>query len=201
MRIAPLTATPGQNELSKSGRLRSSAEPDSIEAASGQEADSCIMCIAPLTATPGQIACKAALPCCKVSACEPCTSKWLSVCIRNGMHPTCPGGTCGILPESFLQNSDLITQQDRSKYFKLTPQAERTQNAAPEPFFQRMSNRMWLLWYTTPCPFCGVIIQKAGGCNSMSCSQCRGKFCFRCGKGKAPPPPPPPRARRHAALR
>lgn len=85
----------------------------------------------------------------------------LSVCIRNGMHPTCPGpplcatrmvyeadtdvalpgGTCGILPESFLQNSDLITQQDRSKYFKLTPQAERTQNAAPEPFFQRMSNR------------------------------------------------------------
>eukprot|EP00961_Rhodomonas_salina_P219847 2971604-Rhodomonas_salina.2 len=76
MRIAPLTATPGQNELSKSGRLRSSAEPDSIEAASGQEADSCIMCIAPLTATPGQIACKAALPCCKVSACEPCTSKW-----------------------------------------------------------------------------------------------------------------------------
>ncbi|CAM9970024.1 unnamed protein product, partial [Phaeothamnion confervicola] len=30
------------------------------------------------------------------------------------------------------------------------------------------------------CPSCSVWIEKDGGCSHMSCSACRGEFCWRC---------------------
>lgn len=30
------------------------------------------------------------------------------------------------------------------------------------------------------CPFCRVAIQKDGGCNHMTCTQCHGEFCWVC---------------------
>lgn len=35
--------------------------------------------------------------------------------------------------------------------------------------------------YTKPCSRCGSRIQKAGGCNYVTCSACRGDICWRCG--------------------
>jgi hypothetical protein len=33
---------------------------------------------------------------------------------------------------------------------------------------------------TTPCPKCKVRIEKDGGCDHMTCSQCSFQFCFQC---------------------
>lgn len=38
----------------------------------------------------------------------------------------------------------------------------------------------WLVANTKPCPKCNRQIEKNGGCNHMSCSQCRYEFCWVC---------------------
>jgi len=38
----------------------------------------------------------------------------------------------------------------------------------------------WKIAKTTPCPSCGVPIQKNGGCPSMQCSHCHTRFCWTC---------------------
>mmetsp|Transcript_20354 Transcript_20354/g.30106 ORF Transcript_20354/g.30106 Transcript_20354/m.30106 type:complete len:383 (-) Transcript_20354:288-1436(-) len=35
---------------------------------------------------------------------------------------------------------------------------------------------------TKPCPNCGSLIEKAGGCNQMKCTTCKIYFCWLCGK-------------------
>jgi len=32
------------------------------------------------------------------------------------------------------------------------------------------------------CPKCGVMTEKSGGCNKMTCSNCQSIWCFFCGK-------------------
>lgn len=36
----------------------------------------------------------------------------------------------------------------------------------------------WLTQNTKPCTGCGAPIQKNGGCNHITCSRCRGHFCW-----------------------
>lgn len=35
---------------------------------------------------------------------------------------------------------------------------------------------------TKPCPTCGTRIEKAGGCNHMTCRQCKAHWCWICGQ-------------------
>eukprot|EP00736_Rhodelphis_marinus_P011200 Rmarinus@m.7678 len=39
-----------------------------------------------------------------------------------------------------------------------------------------------LVVFVKPCPHCGALIEKNGGCNYMWCSRCHGSFCYGCGK-------------------
>ena len=36
----------------------------------------------------------------------------------------------------------------------------------------------WVTKNTKPCNNCGAPIQKNGGCNHITCSQCHGHFCW-----------------------
>ena len=45
--------------------------------------------------------------------------------------------------------------------------------------FDTMSTAHNLL-FEEPCPRCGVLIQKNGGCNHMQCGKCRHEFCWFC---------------------
>ncbi|KAI6649268.1 E3 ubiquitin-protein ligase [Oopsacas minuta] len=35
-----------------------------------------------------------------------------------------------------------------------------------------------------PCPYCGIYIERNGGCPSMECTRCRTKWCYLCGQQK-----------------
>jgi len=39
---------------------------------------------------------------------------------------------------------------------------------------------IWLTQHSRPCPRCQAPIEKRGGCNHMTCSACRLKFCWAC---------------------
>ena len=41
---------------------------------------------------------------------------------------------------------------------------------------------MWIKAFTKNCPNCSVAINKNGGCNHMSCNQCKHEFCWICMK-------------------
>ena len=41
----------------------------------------------------------------------------------------------------------------------------------------------WKRDHTKACPSCGVAIEKSMGCNHMTCSKCKGHFCWICGEG------------------
>ncbi|SJL05930.1 uncharacterized protein ARMOST_09266 [Armillaria ostoyae] len=43
-------------------------------------------------------------------------------------------------------------------------------------------NREWLESSTMACPGCEVHVEKAMGCNHMTCAKCRMHFCYRCGE-------------------
>lgn len=42
------------------------------------------------------------------------------------------------------------------------------------------ANQNWRQQNTKQCPQCNTRIQKNGGCNTMTCRQCRHVFCWRC---------------------
>ena len=55
----------------------------------------------------------------------------------------------------------------------------------------RLKNRFFNVWETaannlrklliaSPCPNCGVMVQKNGGCRHMVCMKCKYEFCWSC---------------------
>jgi len=46
--------------------------------------------------------------------------------------------------------------------------------------FQNEETSRWMDTNTRPCPSCSVPIIKASGCNNMTCTHCKAKFCWAC---------------------
>jgi hypothetical protein len=47
---------------------------------------------------------------------------------------------------------------------------------------EEQQTQQWLSNYTTPCPTCGIAIEKSYGCNHMTCKSCQTHYCYLCGK-------------------
>ncbi|SPO25609.1 related to ring finger protein 14 [Ustilago trichophora] len=47
---------------------------------------------------------------------------------------------------------------------------------------EEQQTQQWLSDYTTPCPSCGIAIEKSYGCNHMTCKSCQTHYCYLCGK-------------------
>lgn len=47
---------------------------------------------------------------------------------------------------------------------------------------EEQQTQQWLSDYTTPCPTCGIAIEKSYGCNHMTCKSCQTHYCYLCGK-------------------
>jgi len=41
-------------------------------------------------------------------------------------------------------------------------------------------NNEWIVKNTKKCPFCGTNIEKNGGCDFVTCTNCKNGFCFNC---------------------
>ena len=41
-------------------------------------------------------------------------------------------------------------------------------------------SKLWIFANTKPCPGCNAPMEKSGGCNHMTCSQCSFQFCWLC---------------------
>lgn len=48
------------------------------------------------------------------------------------------------------------------------------------PSFEAAANSLTTLLTAEPCPECGVMVQKTGGCAKMICSKCKFVFCWSC---------------------
>ena len=53
---------------------------------------------------------------------------------------------------------------------------------AKVPSYEECCNNLKKVTLTRPCPNCGTLIEKRGGCNHMTCYKCKGHFCWLCDK-------------------
>ena len=47
-------------------------------------------------------------------------------------------------------------------------------------------NKKYLQAHSRPCPSCGLMTEKSGGCNHMTCHVCHGQWCWLCGREYEP---------------
>jgi len=52
--------------------------------------------------------------------------------------------------------------------------------SAITPDFEKVGNFVRIVMIAEPCPNCGVMVQKNGGCPHMMCSKCKYEFCWSC---------------------
>ncbi|EJF66506.1 hypothetical protein BD309DRAFT_909405 [Dichomitus squalens] len=111
-------------------------------------------------------------PECGFSFCAYCKHAW------HGPVATCPiSATKAILteymalPEGSAERKQLETLYGRVALQKLVDQYEHEKK-----FREWLAQRMG-----TPCPGCDLPVEKASGCNHMTCVRCQQHYCYRCG--------------------
>ena len=48
------------------------------------------------------------------------------------------------------------------------------------PSYESLANNLTTILTAKPCPNCGVMVQKNGGCQKMVCAKCNFVFCWIC---------------------
>lgn len=111
--------------------------------------------------------------------CLSCGFAFCAWCSRSWHGPT----SC---PVSF--QSELIR-----RYLSLPPSSpdrarmeqkfgRKTLETMVRKYEEEQQTQQWLSNYTTPCPTCGIAIEKSYGCNHMTCKSCQTHYCYLCGK-------------------
>lgn len=85
--------------------------------------------------------------------CDGCVYSWCFYCYAPWHHgATCKGS------KSATSRSNLVEEWSKQK----------TTNRQQRNAF--------------PCPYCGIFIERSGGCPNMTCSRCHTHWCYLCGK-------------------
>ncbi|KAK0473209.1 hypothetical protein IW261DRAFT_704530 [Armillaria novae-zelandiae] len=111
-------------------------------------------------------------PSCSYSFCSFCKHAW-----HGPLSPCMASASSEIVKEYLALAEDspdralLLRRYGRSNVLRLV-----------NTYQEEQLNREWLESSTMACPGCEVHVEKAMGCNHMTCAKCRMHFCYRCGE-------------------
>jgi len=102
-----------------------------------------------------------------------------SMCCPTCTINFCPG--CGSQPHQDIGNGsclDFLKHQHKARWHGKAEvdndEKEKEEKNAEEKFFTEIGD------LSKQCLYCGVWIEKNGGCQHMTCVHCRGEFCWLC---------------------
>ncbi|KAG7450277.1 uncharacterized protein BT62DRAFT_962071 [Guyanagaster necrorhizus] len=110
-------------------------------------------------------------PSCLCSFCSICKHAWhgpISPCLASAPNEIVKEYLA--LAEGSSRREVLLRKYGRGNVLKLV-------NA----YHEDQLSRQWLESSTMACPGCEVHVEKAMGCNHMTCARCQMHFCYRCG--------------------
>lgn len=111
--------------------------------------------------------------------CLSCGFAFCAWCSRSWHGPTsCPVSFQSELIRSYLSlpPSSLDRALMEQKF------GRKTLETLVRKYEEEQQTQQWLSDYTTPCPTCGIAIEKSYGCNHMTCKSCQTHYCYLCGK-------------------
>ncbi|XP_064134197.1 E3 ubiquitin-protein ligase RNF14-like isoform X1 [Loxodonta africana] len=109
----------------------------------------------------------------KMGICTGCSYAFCSLC-RLAYHGISP---CRITPEKLMQLPEEYQQADEAGK-KLLEQKYGMK--VIQMALEEMKSKTWLKKNSKCCPNCGTRIEKFGGCNKMTCTNCMRYFCWIC---------------------
>ena len=108
-----------------------------------------------------------------MAQCPRCIFAFCVQC-RRAWHGVAP---CKLLPEDVKQLRETWEGLDGEGRREMEVQYGREQL---QRAFQDFDSYQWIRGHAKLCPHCGAKIEKQEGCNKMTCTQCRGCFCWLC---------------------
>ncbi|RKP27945.1 hypothetical protein SYNPS1DRAFT_26425 [Syncephalis pseudoplumigaleata] len=113
----------------------------------------------------------------KLAICRKCGYAFCFYC-RRSWHGT--GQFCAVDNHQRITREYSEASDEMKRYMELKYGASTLRRIVSDAEQVQETNR-WLEENTTTCPTCHCSIQKAFGCNHMTCSVCGTHFCYLCG--------------------
>lgn len=111
--------------------------------------------------------------------CLSCGFAFCAWCSRSWHGPTsCPVSFQSELIRRYLSLAS--SSPDRARMEQKF--GRKTIESMVRKYEEEQQTQQWLSDYTTPCPTCGIAIEKSYGCNHMTCKSCQTHYCYLCGK-------------------
>ena len=129
-----------------------------------------------------------------ISICPLCDEDLTSMAALTVILSTCQHQSCGTCLIRWIDREELSGRRDMGPtcpFCRVTISECDVLRLMGRPFFPRMEEAAvgdeideftlhWINQNTTPCPFCGIRVEKSGGDDRVECL-CGRQFCYSCG--------------------
>merc|ERR1712137_271873 len=117
-----------------------------------------------------------------------CTFFMHSFVNNNANIKWCPAPGCGNAVTSDMVNGKTVTCRCLYRFcFRCSEEAHQPASCAHVRMWKKKcqdesETNNWIAANTQDCPKCGLPTEKNGGCNHMTCRQCKHEYCWVCSK-------------------
>eukprot|EP00012_Vannella_robusta_P013980 CAMPEP_0206210078 /NCGR_PEP_ID=MMETSP0166-20121206/17308_1 /ASSEMBLY_ACC=CAM_ASM_000260 /TAXON_ID=95228 /ORGANISM="Vannella robusta, Strain DIVA3 518/3/11/1/6" /LENGTH=660 /DNA_ID=CAMNT_0053631633 /DNA_START=718 /DNA_END=2697 /DNA_ORIENTATION=+ len=117
-----------------------------------------------------------------------CTFFMQSFVDNNDNVKWCPAPGCGNAVNSSMINGNTVTCACSYRFcFRCSEEAHEPASCKQVKMWQKKcqdesETNNWIVANTQECPKCGLPTEKNGGCNHMTCRQCKHEYCWVCNK-------------------